>query len=61
MADDQETVVLTPHQWNVIMDVIRVDVQSEDAPSRLGDVANQAADILKELERQLGRDGIERH
>ena len=57
----REAVNLDPHQWNVIMDVLRVDIESEDAPNRLGDVANQARDILSELEKQLHRDGIERH
>lgn len=61
MATKSEAVTLEPHQWNVIMDVLRVDTTSEDAPNRLGDVANQAAAILQELQRQLGRDGIERH
>lgn len=61
MAEGSEQVALEPHQWNVIMDVLRVDTTSADAPDRLGDVATQAAAILEELQRQLGRDGIERH
>ncbi|GEM_PF-4540530 len=61
MADDQETVNLTPHQWNVIMDVLRLDVTASDSGSRLGDVARQVEEILAELQSQLKRDGIERH
>jgi hypothetical protein len=60
-TEKREQVELNAHQWNVVMDVIRVDVESPDAPNRLGDVASQAKDILNELERQLGRDGVERH
>lgn len=61
MANEQETVKLTPHEWNVVMDVLRVDVESPDASSRLGDVARQTAEILEQLQKQLGRDGVERH
>jgi len=61
MQKTQENIALEPHQWNVIMDILRVDIQSEDAATRLGDVADQARSILGELECQLGRDGIERH
>lgn len=61
MADDAESVELNPHEWNVIMDVLHVDVEAQDAPARLGDVATQAREILDKLRRQLGRDGIERH
>ncbi|HZT97935.1 MAG TPA: hypothetical protein VFB34_13965 [Chloroflexota bacterium] len=61
MADEQETVTLAPHQWNVVMDVLRLDIEDQNAPERLGDVARQAQEVLDELMRQLGRDGIERH
>jgi hypothetical protein len=61
MSVDQESVTLDPHQWNVIMDVLRLDSSSEDAANRLGDVASQVRDILADLQRQLKRDGIERH
>ena len=60
-TDTQEEVQLNQHQWNVVMDILRLDVESEDAPNRLGDVADQARGILDELQRQLHRDGIERH
>jgi hypothetical protein len=60
-AEVDEQVTLQKHQWNVIMDILRVDTQSEDAANRLGDVARQAQEILDELQRQLNRDGIERH
>lgn len=61
MAEEQEAVTLDPHQWNVVMDVIRLDLESEDVGIRLGDVAKQAREILDEMQRQLKRDGVERH
>jgi hypothetical protein len=62
MAEEQqETASLSPHQWNVVMDILRLDTQSADAQTRLGDVARQADEILQSLVNQLGRDGIERH
>jgi hypothetical protein len=61
MATEAENVTLEPHQWNVIMDVLRLDTTAPDAGSRLGDVASQVNEILGELQRQLKRDGIERH
>ncbi len=60
-VDQKEQVELSPHEWNVVMDILRVDIESEDAPTRLGDVANQARAILDQLQSQLKRDGIERH
>lgn len=60
-GEQMEAVELNPHQWNVVMDVLRLDINAKDAPNRLGDVANQVRDILSELEHQLHRDGVERH
>jgi predicted transcriptional regulator len=59
--EQQETATLSSHQWNVVMDILRLDTQSDDAKTRLGDVARQADEILQSLIKQLGRDGIERH
>jgi hypothetical protein len=59
--EQQETATLSSHQWNVVMDILRLDTQSDDAKIRLGDVARQADEILQSLVKQLGRDGIERH
>ncbi len=61
MTDQQESVTLAPHQWNVVMDVIRISIDDENAPNKLGDVARQAKEALDALVGQLGRDGIERH
>ena len=60
-VDVKETVELNQHQWNVLMGVLRVDTQDADAATRLGDVASQAESILTELQKQLHRDGVERH
>lgn len=60
MADEGEAVTLTPRQWDIVMDVLRVDATGPDAADRLGDLRSDVEAILQNLMRQLGRDGIER-
>jgi hypothetical protein len=56
-----ESVTLTPYQWDIVMDMLRLDLKSEDAANRFGDLRDDIATILEALMRQLGRNGIERH